>query len=93
MSEYYKGKRVVITGAAGGIGSACAAEFASRGAELLLVDIDAGGLARVAAGLGAGSAVRTHASDLAGPEKCAAALDAAGGPVYRAGPHGRALPG
>ena len=31
---------VVVTGAAGGIGSACAAAFAARGADLLLIDIN-----------------------------------------------------
>ena len=82
MSDFYKGKRVAVIGAAGGIGSACAAAFAARGADLLLIDINADGLAKVAAGLSGAGSVATHVSDLTGPEKCAAALDAAGGPIY-----------
>lgn len=43
-----KGQNVLITGAASGIGQACALELAKRGAMLLLVDIDAEGLSRTA---------------------------------------------
>ncbi len=42
-----KGKRVLITGAAAGIGYAMALRFAELGADLELVDIDIGGLKRV----------------------------------------------
>lgn len=44
-----KGQSVVITGAASGIGEALALELAARGARLLLADINADGLERVAA--------------------------------------------
>ena len=44
-----KGQSVVITGAASGIGEALALAFAARGAHLLLADINAEGLERVAA--------------------------------------------
>lgn len=44
-----KGSRVLITGGAGGIGAALAEQFWLAGYELLLVDKDAAGLARVAA--------------------------------------------
>jgi short-subunit dehydrogenase len=44
-----KGQSVVITGAASGIGEALALAFAARGAHLLLADINAAGLERVAA--------------------------------------------
>jgi short-subunit dehydrogenase len=46
-----QGKIVVITGAASGIGAALAAGFARKGARLMLADIDAAGLERVAAAL------------------------------------------
>ncbi len=49
-------KAIVITGAASGIGEALALGLSQRGARLLLADIDAAGLERVAA------AVRAHGS-------------------------------
>jgi 3alpha(or 20beta)-hydroxysteroid dehydrogenase len=39
MTGYFDGKVVVITGAAGGIGSAAAMRFAQEGANIVLVDI------------------------------------------------------
>lgn len=47
-----EGRRVLITGAASGIGKAMALRFAGTGADLVLVDIDEPGLARVAEDLG-----------------------------------------
>lgn len=47
------GRRVLITGAASGIGLACAEAIAARGARLILSDIDANALAPIAARLGA----------------------------------------
>ena len=46
-----KGKVVVITGAASGIGAALATAMAQKGARLMLADIDAPGLDRVASAL------------------------------------------
>lgn len=45
--------RVLISGAAGGIGLACAEAFATRGAELVLSDLDGKALTSVAERLGA----------------------------------------
>ncbi len=45
-------RRVLITGAAGGIGSAMAAAFAARGAKLVLADRETAALDRVAEALG-----------------------------------------
>lgn len=42
-----KGKNVLITGAAGGIGKALAMEFAVRGANLFLSDINESGLQKL----------------------------------------------
>jgi 3-hydroxybutyrate dehydrogenase len=46
------GKRVAITGAASGIGAACARAFAHTGAHPILIDISEGPVAELAAELG-----------------------------------------
>ncbi len=48
----FAAKRAVVTGAASGIGRAIAEELASRGARVLLSDIDAGQLAEVCTAIG-----------------------------------------
>jgi NAD(P)-dependent dehydrogenase (short-subunit alcohol dehydrogenase family) len=48
MTRSFAGKTVLVTGAASGIGRETAFAFAERGARLMLVDIDAEGLARTA---------------------------------------------
>jgi short-subunit dehydrogenase len=58
--------RIVLTGAAGGIGSAVARQLASSGAALLLTDLRQEPLDRLASDLRAGGAtVRTVAADIA----------------------------
>lgn len=79
MSEF-AGKRVVITGGAGGIGVATARAFLERGAHVLLVDIENDRLAAARQALGA-ARVAVWRSDLATPAACAEALDQTGGPV------------
>jgi NAD(P)-dependent dehydrogenase (short-subunit alcohol dehydrogenase family) len=44
MTERLEGMHVLITGAAGGIGAACARRLAGEGAELLLADVNADAL-------------------------------------------------
>jgi NAD(P)-dependent dehydrogenase (short-subunit alcohol dehydrogenase family) len=49
--DEFRGRVAVITGGGGGIGAAMAAAFAARGARIVLADIDAEGMERVAATL------------------------------------------
>lgn len=77
-SRSLPGRVAVITGAATGIGRATALLFAAAGARLALVDVRAAELERTLADVRAagGEAIAT-AADLARPEDCAAAVDAA----------------
>ncbi|MGB3898791.1 MAG: SDR family oxidoreductase [Mesorhizobium sp.] len=52
--DRHKGRRVLVTGAANGIGWACTQFFAAEGAELFLIDLPGKGLADRAASLGSG---------------------------------------
>ena len=61
----FQGKRVLISGAAAGIGKAITARFAEAGAELELVDVDGARLAAVQSELAAsGVSAHTHVVDL-----------------------------
>jgi len=60
-------KITLITGAASGMGAACAALFAARGAEVILVDRDRKGARRIADETGAGGPV---IGDVAGSGFC-----------------------
>jgi meso-butanediol dehydrogenase / (S,S)-butanediol dehydrogenase / diacetyl reductase len=51
-SERLDGRIVLITGAARGIGAACARRLASEGARLVLADLDGGSVEKLAAELG-----------------------------------------
>jgi NAD(P)-dependent dehydrogenase (short-subunit alcohol dehydrogenase family) len=59
-----EGKVVIVTGAARGIGRACAKVFAREGARLVLNDVDEAGLERAAAELGDGAEVATVPADV-----------------------------
>ena len=79
MAEFV-GKRIVITGGAGGIGVETARTLLAHGAHVVLVDIDADRLAQARETLGT-ARIATLESAIDTPESCAAALEAAGGPV------------
>lgn len=71
----FSGKRVLITGAAGGLGQSLASAFAQAGADLVLADIDEPGLARVAGSFGVAAASHCYdQSDLASVAALAAAV-------------------
>ena len=53
MSDRFLKRRVLVTGAAGGIGAAISRRFAQEGAEVLLTDRDTAGLESLAAEIGA----------------------------------------
>ena len=53
------GKHIVITGAASGIGRACAARFADAGATVVIADLDGDAARAAAAEIGGALAVRT----------------------------------
>src|SRR5262249_20666539 len=73
--DAFAGRVAVITGGAGGIGTALARAFAARGAKLVLADVDETALARVAGTLRAEGAtvhtVRTDVGELASVEALA----------------------
>lgn len=74
LSQYYRGKRCLITGAASGIGRATALQLAGYGAELFLTDRNADGLAETVADARAlGAQVPAHrALNIADYEEVAA---------------------
>jgi 2-hydroxycyclohexanecarboxyl-CoA dehydrogenase len=67
----FENKSVIVTGAAGGIGSAIASRFASEGARVILTDVQAEGAEAAAAVIRAtGGKARAFAADIATAEGC-----------------------
>ncbi|MFT4011805.1 MAG: SDR family oxidoreductase [Paracoccus sp. (in: a-proteobacteria)] len=65
MRERFKGKLVLVTGAAAGLGRGLALGFAAEGAELVLLDIEAAGLEETARQVAAvGSSAEVHPINL-----------------------------
>ena len=60
----------IVTGAAGGLGSAMTEALVEGGARVLAVDVDESALATLAARLPEGR-IETHAADIRDPESCA----------------------
>jgi short-subunit dehydrogenase len=72
--RHLEDKRVIITGAAGGIGRALARAFAARGASLALVDVNEEALATLVATLDfAERTVSVHVADVGDPASLARA--------------------
>lgn len=70
MTDRFKGKLVLVTGGAAGLGRAIALAFAREGADLILVDINEQGLAETSADIAAlGVACETHRVDLSVEEE------------------------
>lgn len=76
LSIDMSGRVALVTGAASGLGRACARKLAEAGAQLCLVDVNQAGLEETAGMLG-NAAVLTHAADLADPDACTGAVAAA----------------
>ncbi|OYU38857.1 MAG: short-chain dehydrogenase [Pseudorhodobacter sp. PARRP1] len=71
----FGGKVVVVTGAAGGIGSAICQRFASEGALVVVTDVNAEGAETVAADIRAsGGVARSFAADIGGAAGCRAVV-------------------
>ncbi|CAM3203657.1 SDR family oxidoreductase [Deinococcus radiodurans] len=66
------GRRILITGATGGIGLETARELAGRGAQVVIVGRDPGRTARVAAEVGAAGTLLADLSELVQVERAAA---------------------
>lgn len=82
MNESLEGRRIVLTGGAGGIAMATARRLLAMDATLHLIDNRADAIDQAVADLDAGDRVTTLVSAIDSPAACADALDAAGGDIY-----------
>lgn len=81
MPSAFTGKRIIVTGGAGGIGIETCRGFMEQGGHVVMVDRDAEALQRAQAELGK-VRLALYVSDLATPEECARVIRAAGAPPY-----------
>jgi 3-oxoacyl-[acyl-carrier protein] reductase len=81
MAAAFTGKRIVVTGGAGGIGIETVRAFMEQGGHVIMADIDAAALERAQSVLGR-VRLGTIASPLDTPAECARVIEAAGAPVY-----------
>lgn len=77
----FTGKRIVVTGGAGGIGVETARAFMEQGGHVLMADVDEAALERAQALLGR-VRLATIASALDTPAECARVMEGAGAPAY-----------
>jgi len=77
----FTGKRIVVTGGAGGIGVETVRAFMEQGGHVIMADIDEAALMRAQESLGRVQ-LGTIASALDTPAECARVIEAAGGPVH-----------
>lgn len=71
----FDNKVVIVTGAAGGIGTAIARRFASEGARVIVTDVNAAGVEETAAAIRAeGGRARGFASDISNAAGCKAVI-------------------
>lgn len=77
----FTGKRIVVTGGAGGIGVETVRAFMEQGGHVIMADIDEAALTRAQESLGR-VRLGTIASALDTPAECARVIEAAGGPVF-----------
>src|SRR5262245_16936130 len=73
----FSGKVAVITGAARGIGRACAERFLSEGASVILGDVDLNRLFETAAAIGSPDRVLAVAADVTKKHQIVALIEAA----------------
>ena len=81
MPSMFTGKRIVVTGGAGGIGIETVQAFMDHGGHVIMADVDEAALSRAQQVLGR-VRLGTIASALETPAECARVIQAAGAPVY-----------
>src|ERR1700761_4619330 len=81
MLPPFTGKRIIVTGAAGGIGIEIVRMLKQHGGHVVLADADEAALERAKQSLGAVQ-IGTIVSTLDTPAECARVVEAAGAPPY-----------